>query len=127
MASAEQEHELEEARTQILVREINERVFERDAHRGADVELLCECAKKECGHTFAITRDDYERVRRVPTHFLVLPGHDSARIERVVARTDAYLVVEKFGRPGVVAVKLDPRARRGTGDHPRHPDPARTS
>jgi len=60
-----------------------------------------------------MTVEEYERVRRVPTHFLVLPGesHVFPDIERVVEDHDGYVVVEKFGDAGRMAAKLDPRSR----------------
>jgi hypothetical protein len=57
--------------------------------------------------------DEYEAVRRIPTHFVVAPGHDVPEIERVVEKTERYVVVEKVGDAGGFAVQLDPRSRQG--------------
>ncbi len=48
----------------------------------------------------------------MPTHFAVLPRHEVADVERVVAENDRFLVVEKFGEGGKAAIRLDPCARR---------------
>jgi hypothetical protein len=61
--------------------------------------------------------DDYEEMRRVPTHFAVAAGMDHVfpDIERIVAKRDGYFVVEKFGEAGLAAIKLDPRSRPRPG------------
>jgi hypothetical protein len=59
-----------------------------------------------------LTLEEYESVRRIPTHFLVKPGHVYTDFERVV-ETDGdgkrFEVVEKHGEAGTLAVRLDPR------------------
>ena len=102
---------VEGARTQSLFREVNERIEEVTAGRNALGEVVCECADQTCAETIPLTLDEYEAVRRTPTHFLVRPGHDVPEIERVVDETDRYVVVEKFDVAGYVATKLDPRSR----------------
>lgn len=109
-------------RVQALFREVNERVVETTtADRvPGPFEVLCECASDECVEPISISRDDYEAIRRVPTHFLVRHGHVVPDSERVAARGDDYVVVEKFGDAGMAAVQLDPR-RRGAKAEATHP------
>jgi hypothetical protein len=38
---------------------------------------------------------EYASVRRHPTRFIVVPGHEDGDIERIVGARDGYLVVEK--------------------------------
>ena len=52
---------------------------------------------------------EYEKLRRIPTHFAVLRGHDIPEVERVVEENERFVVVEKFGESAVVAINLDPR------------------
>jgi hypothetical protein len=90
---------------QVLRRELNERLWAR--HNGSDEELevYCECGRAGCRDAAPITRAAYEKVRRVPTHFLI--KHDHAEVaERVVESHDAFLVVEKFGPGGLEAIQL---------------------
>ena len=94
---------------------MNERIEQFDQPR---VEVLCECASKECVELIALSRDEYEEVRRTPTHFFVVAGHQLPEIERTVERTDRYVVVEKYGDAGTIAVRLDPRRRQRPS--PRH-------
>ncbi len=46
-------------------------------------------------------------VRRDPTRFAVHPTHVDGRFERVVESGDRYVIVEKFGDAGEVAVALE--------------------
>ncbi len=68
----------------------------------------------ELAQYIPITLDHYERVCRVLTHFLVAPHphHVFTDVERVTEEHDAYFIGEKFGRAGIEAVKLNPRAGR---------------
>ena len=111
MARVEQK-QVEEARTQSLFREVNERIEAvTSEQRVSEGEILCECANEECVKQIPITLGEYETVRHIPTHFVVAPGHIVPEIERVVEETQHYVVVEKFGEAGKAAVRLDPRRR----------------
>ena len=100
------------ARTEAAFREVNEAIAttaERfDAER---TDFVCECADPGCAHRLTAELDEYEKVRREPTRFLLAPGHDEPKIERVVERKREYHVVEKFGAVAEPIVRqLDPRA-----------------
>jgi hypothetical protein len=104
---------LEIGRRQSLFREVNERIedlaekFElRD-----EVQILCECGSTDCNERIVLTENEYETLRRIPTHFAVLPGHDIPTVERVVEQNERFVVVEKFGESAKAAVRLDPRRR----------------
>ncbi len=101
-------------RTQALFREVNERVSDLGLSNGAGElrEFLCECGSEACTEPIALSSEEYEAVRRIPTHFLVKPGHVVPELERVVVREDRYSVVEKVGEHAGAAVRLDPRRRR---------------
>lgn len=108
------------AQNQALWREVNERmkaVNEAFEHAARFSEFLCECANRNCVEHVFMTLEEYERVRRVPTHFLVRPGerHVFPEVERVVEEHGGYVVVEKFGDAGRMATKLDPRSRHRIG------------
>lgn len=77
-----------------VFRDVNEEIEDRAGGK-AVLECVCECADAACTETLRIVRDEYERVRSDPTHFLVVPGHEQGEIERVVAEHDSYTVVEK--------------------------------
>jgi hypothetical protein len=90
-------------RSELLFREVNERIFDIAEREGEELEVLCECGDESCISTLVITVRDYKRMRLEPSRFVVYDGHELADIERVVERTPAYLVVEKVGRARQVA------------------------
>ena len=103
-------------RHQSLFREVNERIDElaqafdlRD-----EVPILCDCASPDCNERIVLTQTEYENLRRIPTHFAVLPGHDIPEVERVVEQNERFVTVEKFGASAIAAIKLDPRRRAKT-------------
>jgi hypothetical protein len=61
------------------------------------LEVLCECGEDGCGTTLEVARAEYEEAHQQPDRFMVAPGHEDEQIERVVKRTPAYLIVDKFG------------------------------
>ena len=100
-------------RQQALYREVNERIEElaETFDLKDELTILCECGSGRCEERIALHGDEYERLRRVPTHFAVRPGHEIPDVERVVERHDGFVVVEKFGDSAKAAIRLDPRRR----------------
>ena len=104
------------AQNEALFREINERVqeLERERQDEADPrvrwEFLCECGQATCAEPVRMTRAEYERVRSNPIHFVVVPGHENPEVERVLERTDRFLVVEKAPGEQEIARAADPRS-----------------
>ena len=98
-------------RRQSLFREVNERIEElTDSFDMQDgLSILCECGNDRCSEQIALTPAAYEEVRRIPTRFAILPGHELPDVERIVERFDGFLVVEKVGDSAVTAINLDPR------------------
>jgi hypothetical protein len=100
---------------QALRREVNEQI--RKLGPGLDgttleaIDVVCECAYSGCTGRLTMSVSEYEAARRFPTRFLVKAGHEVSEFERVVAESDAYVVVEKVGRGGSYAVGVDPRRR----------------
>lgn len=102
------------ARNETLFREVNERIEEVNEAFGLDdgpVDFLCECGDDACTAPINLTLREYEDLRSEPTHFAVVPGHEIAGVERVVARNERYAVVEKLAGPAArVAEQHDPRS-----------------
>ena len=92
-------------RSELLFRAVNERIFEIGANDAEEFEFLCECGDESCISTVVITVRDYERLRLDSSRFVVREGHELADIERVIARTPEYLVVEKAGRVSEAVVR----------------------
>jgi hypothetical protein len=99
-------------KNEALFREINERIEEvssRSAPTDPTMEVLCECGRPDCHERVSVPLADYERVRAVATHFIVLPGHENGEVERVASANDAYLVVEKKDEAAIMAEETNPR------------------
>ena len=102
------------AQNQSLFRSVNEQIESLNERFGVPserAEFVCECADDHCTERVTLTLGEYEDVRRVPTHFIVIHGHVNHQFETVVENVDGYVVVEKFGEAGKEAVKLDERQR----------------
>jgi hypothetical protein len=100
------------ARTEALFRDVNERIAESAERFSADAaEFVCECGDASCVSRIEATLDQYDEVRSEPTHFLLVPGHEDPRIERVLEQRPRHAIVEKFERVVARTVRrLDPRA-----------------
>jgi hypothetical protein len=95
-----------------LFRGMNEQIESTNQRSGIVSEQLsfvCECAAEDCTEQMTLTLAQYEELRRVPTHFMVKPGHVYPEFERVVREVDGYVVVEKQGEAAAEARLLDRR------------------
>jgi hypothetical protein len=100
------------AKNEELFRNVNERIetlSQTVAEDDSMMEYLCECDRPDCYDRVKATRSEYEAVRAESTHFIVLPGHEDSRIERVVFSNERFLTVEKQGAAGRDAEESDPR------------------
>ena len=85
-------------RTNVLLREVNERVAEvLSAWGDAPGEFLCECSNVDCGESLTLSLLEYKGIRSSPDLFIVLAGHESSEVDRVVAAHAGYNLVEKTG------------------------------
>jgi hypothetical protein len=67
------------------------------------MEVLCECGKEGCSGLITLTVAEYDDVHSQEDRFVVLPGHETTEIERVVDRRASYFVVDKFGEAEEIA------------------------
>lgn len=101
------------ARNEAIFREVNERIerLERQLGGDDDLQLVCECSNERCTERIVVGRSEYERVRAVPTQFIVVPQHVDRSVEEVVDRRDGFAVVAKRPGPaGDTAIETDPRS-----------------
>ena len=100
------------AKNEALFRVLNENIAGLAGTLGGETpyEFICECATSGCFERLVLTLREYEAVRADGTRFLVTSGHEDIEVEQVVAVHDAYVVVEKDGVAGLVALEEDPRA-----------------
>ena len=103
-----------QARNEALFREVNERIEQLGEGAqawspGGTVEFFCECGEEGgCGQRLRVPLEVYERVRAQDDRFIVKPGHETPELERSVARTDEYLIVDKLPQAEPL-VEDDPR------------------
>jgi hypothetical protein len=102
-------------RNEWLFRDVNERIAEvNDKFEvEGETEFLCECGQQTCLETLLLTRAQYEAVRGKGRRFVVVPGHEDGRVERVVERESGFLVVEKIGEAGEESEEQNPRSELG--------------
>lgn len=97
-----------------LFRQVNERIEQvnRDfAALTSRIDVVCECGDGGCAERIVLSVDEYERVRRDPTWFILLPGHDEPDVEDVIEDHDGWIVVQKRpGEPAQIARETDTRA-----------------
>jgi hypothetical protein len=100
-----------DAHNQVVFREVNERIAELSwAVEGLGMRLLiCECSNESCADSIEITPGEYDAVRAHGDRFVVVAGHELPGIEHVVEGNGRFLVVEKDGAAGEIAIAGDPR------------------
>jgi hypothetical protein len=77
--------------------------------------ILCECARLECLEVTRLTLAQYEGVRDNSRRFLVATGHEACEVDgvavaKIAERNLRFSVLEKIGKAGDVAERLDSRA-----------------
>jgi hypothetical protein len=100
------------AKNEAIIREINEGIEEAKASRTpeGDAPFMCECGNLDCELLIAITVSEYEDVRQNALRFIVMKDHVIPEVERVVAETERFTVVEKVeGTSAEVAEESNPR------------------
>jgi hypothetical protein len=87
------------ARNEEVFRDVNERIEKGAEEHQVSTALPfhCECGRTSCLETIEIPPGRYARIVRERYHFVVLPGHEEPRIERIVGTEEKFLVVEKVG------------------------------
>jgi diaminopimelate decarboxylase len=97
-----------QAKNEALLRAVNREIENASEQLGdRDLEVVCECGRETCGGLIYVTADIYDSVHIERDRFLVLPGHESPEIERVVEATERYVVVDKFGEAEDVVERQD--------------------
>ena len=87
-ARARAAHEMQE-----FFRDVNRRIAGLQPSE-MFIQFACECANLRCAATIPLTVDEYEYVRRSPSHFVVMPGHARLARERLVEESSRFVVVE---------------------------------
>lgn len=70
--------------------------FRRDkAVRTTPIEFACECSDLECHEQIKASIDTYEKLHKRRDHFIISKGHETPKIEKIVASNAEFDVVEK--------------------------------
>ena len=97
-----------------IFREVNEQIesLNRDLETETrTMNVVCECANRDCTERLAIRVREYEEVRSDPRRYILVPGHGLPDFESVVGSGEGYEIVEKReGTAARVAVETDPRS-----------------
>ena len=101
------------ARNEVMFRSINERIrelaarFEQAAAADDTIAFICECADETCVERIPLTTRQYDDLRAIPARFVVVPGHEvTPLVERVVYRSEAFVIVRKIGLAADVAREM---------------------
>ena len=57
--------------------------------------FYCECSEVQCSERVKVRHSEYNRIHKRRDHFIVVPGHETAKIEDIVERNPEYFVVKK--------------------------------
>ena len=86
-------------RNEEIFRDVNRRIEEGAEQHAVSGRLPfhCECGRAPCVETIEIPTGRYEAIVRQRYRFVVIPGHEEPKIERVLQSEPEFLVVEKIG------------------------------
>ena len=96
------------AHNEAVFRAVNERVADVQDQESRTTEFLCECGNLDCTEVVAMSDTEYAHVRSDSRTFAVVPGHELAEVESIVARTDRFNVVQKHEEQAAIAEATDP-------------------
>lgn len=88
----------------------NEAIAKTPSERDDVRTFICECGDASCMQALRLTYGEYDRVRSNPRRFALVAGHELEG-DAVVARRDAYTLVEKVGAAAAVVESGGGRAR----------------
>jgi hypothetical protein len=104
----------------MLLREVNERIADilgasREIFVGEDMltEFLCECSNSDCTATLSVSLLEYKGIRSSPNLFVVLPGHETPEVDRVVEAHATFSLVEKTKHVDLVLSDRDSLLLKG--------------
>jgi hypothetical protein len=86
--------------TNILAAEDNQPEFKVSmASSSVPLQFYCECADENCTKRVSISLREYQSIHQNRRQFIIAPGHEVTKVEKVVAETPHYSIVEKIVEP----------------------------
>jgi hypothetical protein len=86
-------------RNETLFRTVNNKLRELNVEFESFADerafFVCECSRLECIEQIDLPVAVFDELSARPSHFVLVPGHETLDIEVVVERKGRYLVVEK--------------------------------
>jgi hypothetical protein len=81
----------------LVFREVNDRIREVTERFGmtGPIDFICECSREDCVENVSLAIGEYESVRSSPKLFVIVPGHETPEVERVVDANERFVLVEK--------------------------------
>lgn len=89
---------------EVIFRTVNEHVqdfIENDISLPIEKKysFYCECSKPDCLNRIKLTTRTYSELHKNKKHFVILPGHEFKKVEKVIKKNVDYEVVEKNFTP----------------------------
>src|SRR5579884_2035565 len=101
------------ASNEALFRAVNEKIEDVNSAFGTITEtvtVVCECGEDTCIDQIELSLPCYEDVRKDPSLFVVVPGHEIPEVEQVVEHGDGFDIVRKMvGTGGAIVSATDTR------------------
>jgi hypothetical protein len=86
---------------EIIFREANQNIQqfieETTGKENEKVSFYCECSNMKCKERIKITTKQYKQAHQNQKQFIVVPGHEVTKIEKVLKKSAAFNLVEKTG------------------------------
>lgn len=73
----------------------NEEVFETDT----PLQFYCECSDEDCRKRVTLEPSRYVQIHKKRNRFVIVRGHETKEIERVVSEEDGFCIIEKDAMP----------------------------
>lgn len=74
----------------------------------AAMHFMCECSDENCRKRIKMSPSEYNKIHKNRNSFVMLCGHESTSVERVVRQEPGYCVVRKFNVPPEKVAGLQP-------------------
>lgn len=87
---------------EVIFRKVNQNVqqFLEDVNAGDKIiKFFCECSDEDCKKRIEMTPKEYKALHSNRREFIVIDGHETPEVEKIVKEYGNFNVVEKFIDP----------------------------